>query len=298
MSRNVWADYWSAPKAPDERGCLPQGDPAVVAALDTVWREFALALPAGAKVLDLATGDGAVLRKLQAARPNLNLTGVDSAPSLPPAPPRIRLKAGVAMEALPFRPASFDAVTSQFGIEYGDTALIAAAVAQVLKPRGQLCAILHHQGSAVVGYSSSRRQALAWAARESAVLEKARRFTQATAAAALPIPPLFREAAEAARRLHPDQPVAAEFLTGILQTLAMGRGRPAAETLGLLATLEARAADEIGRLDALARAACGDGKASLIADQFEDAGINIAVPLLLTETGNRPLAWLLRGQAR
>lgn len=297
MTRNPWADYWATRQPTGQSGCLPQGAAATIAVLEKVWLKFAAALPASGTVLDLATGDGAVLRKLASIQPKLRLTGIDSSPFLPPAPPGICLRANVPMEALPFSNARFDAVTSQFGIEYGDTSRIAVEVARVLKPRGQACFVVHHSESVVLSHNLGRRQALAWASGESLMLDRARQLAGSGALAQLGIPTAFIEAVDDARRLHPNQSVAAEFTAAIAQTLGSSRHLPTSETLARLSSLEERARDEIGRIDALARAVCDKATAEAIADQFRGAGISFEEPLVLMEAEERPLAWLLKGRA-
>jgi ubiquinone/menaquinone biosynthesis C-methylase UbiE len=301
MSRNPWAAYWAkggdgASGAPGAGGCLPQADETIAPVLDKVWRDFAAALRPKARVIDLATGDGTVLRRLKAARSGLDLVGVDSAPSLPPAPAGIRLMAGVEMESLPFRDATFDAATSQFGIEYGDPAGIADELARVLKAGAAVRFVVHHAASQIVVHNRARRRALAWAAQESGLVDKARRLAQARAAAALPTPAAFRAGVSEARSLFPDQPVAAEFAAAIVQTLDLGRGRPPGEAVGRLDALAARAADEMGRIAALEMAARDEARIGAIAMQFGASGIGLNAPAILEEQGGGPLAWLLAGK--
>ncbi|MEJ6677706.1 class I SAM-dependent methyltransferase, partial [Parasphingorhabdus sp.] len=69
-------------------------------------------------MLDLATGDGAVLKMIRRHRPDLRLVGIDASPTLPAAPKGIKLKPGISMKQLSFKSESFDAITSRFGFEY------------------------------------------------------------------------------------------------------------------------------------------------------------------------------------
>ncbi|HWH17927.1 MAG TPA: class I SAM-dependent methyltransferase [Allosphingosinicella sp.] len=294
---DAWAAYWSSAGA-DRRGCLPNAKAGLGPALRSIWQDFAARLPRNAKVLDLGTGDGAVLRELRAVRSGLALTGVDSAPQLPSAPAGIKLKPGVAMERLPFPEHAFDAVTSQFGIEYGDTALIAGEAARVLKPEGRLCFIIHNREGLVVTHNLARRDALLWASRDSGYLEQARRLAAARLAMPMPMPTpqRFRDAVAEAGRLFPTQSAAAEFVAAILQVLDQGRLARARHTIELLATLEERASNEIERINALEKAACGGGEIAAIAKQLRQAGIIVREPAPLVEAEGRPsFAWLLSG---
>ncbi|WP_129794470.1 class I SAM-dependent methyltransferase [Sphingosinicella sp. CPCC 101087] len=299
MSRDPWAAYWAkADGARSESGCLPEADRSVAPILETLWREFAGTLRGKARVLDLATGGGAVLRRLAAARKGLTLVGVDSAPALPAGPAGIRLIADVRMEALPFGDASFDAVTSQFGIEYGDRARIAGETARVLAPGGRVRLVVHDRASLIVRHNEARLRALDWASKESGILDKARGLARARALSPLPTPESFRAATSEARRLFPEQPVAAEFAMAVLQTLEQGRGRPARETIEVLDTLAARAADEAGRIAALLEAACDEGAAAAIGDRLKEAGLELDRLSAISERPGRALAWLIDASRR
>jgi SAM-dependent methyltransferase len=262
-----------------------------------VWVAVARALPRGARVLDLATGDGAVLGKLRDGRPDLKLVGVDSSVVLPKGVKGAELKAGVPMERLPVPPASFDLVTSQFGFEYGDTARIAGEVRRVLRPSGRFTFIIHHAGGPIVGHNGKRLGSLDWAVRKSGLLEKAAALARARALTDLPTPPLFRQAALETRTRFPGQSVGEEFASAIAVTLDMGRGRPPQETLDVLATLRAKAENEIARIEALRGAARDPTQIAALVTELETAGLAPDAPALLHEaSGGAPFAWLLTGR--
>lgn len=293
--QRAWGDFWRGEAG--REGCLPHALQRIDAAQQACWAEFAPMLPQGARVLDLATGNGVVLRRLAAARPDLKLTGVDSAAGLPPAPRGIVLKAGVAMERLPFPDAGFAAVTSQFGIEYGDVPEIAREIARVLRPGGRLRAAIHHSDSPILAHNRSRRDALVWAAGTSRYLDRARSLAAARRLSPLPTPDSFREAPAEARARFPDQAVAEEFVTALLQTLEMGRQAPWQETMEVLARLEERAANELARIDSLERAVRDEEGIAGIAAELRAAGVETAPPALLREAGPvPPFAWLLDGR--
>ncbi|MBX3560484.1 MAG: methyltransferase domain-containing protein [Sphingomonas sp.] len=289
MSRGAWDGYWGKGAS----GCLPDADPRFGRALETLWRDFASRLPRGAKLLDLATGSGAVLRAIAAGGAKLDLTGVDSARTLPPAPGGIRLKAAVSMERLPFADARFDALTSQFGIEYGDVGAAAAEGARVLKPGAAVRLVVHRAEGPIVAHNLARRAALHWARHESGALDRARKLAEARRTARLATPPSFRAAPDEALRRFNGQ-AAAEFMAAILQTLDMGIAHPPAETLDVLAELERRADGEIGRLDALAAAARDEGAIRALSATLHGAGLAMRDPEPVAAGGDA-FAWLLDG---
>jgi len=103
-----------------------------------------LALPAGTRVIDIATGTGNLAIPL--AQSGCIVTGVDIAPNLlEQARERasaekltIAFDEGDA-EALPYADASFDAVVTMFGAMFAPRpALVASELARVLKPGGKL----------------------------------------------------------------------------------------------------------------------------------------------------------------
>ena len=103
-----------------------------------------LHLPAGARVLDVATGTGNLA--LPIARGGAIVTGVDIAPNLIEQARARAAEAGLPVqfdegdaEALPYPDASFDAVVTMFGAMFAPRPeLVAAEAARVLKPGGLL----------------------------------------------------------------------------------------------------------------------------------------------------------------
>ena len=110
------------------------------------WRAFFGGLPAGARVLDLCTGNGAIAVMAVEAGDGLDVTGADLA-SVEPAAfvskdkdalRKIRFLSDTPAEELPLESASFDAVVSQYGIEYSDLEQSLPEAMRVLAPGGRL----------------------------------------------------------------------------------------------------------------------------------------------------------------
>jgi ubiquinone/menaquinone biosynthesis C-methylase UbiE len=134
------------------------------------WRSFFEALEPGAKLLDLCTGNGAValiaLEVSDSEGKEFAITGVDRA-AIDPARfavtrrdglQRIAFHSQVEAEQLPFPDACFDAVTSQYGIEYSDLERSLAEATRVLAPAGRLRFCMHAAEGTV---AESTRAALA-----------------------------------------------------------------------------------------------------------------------------------------
>ncbi len=283
----AWGHYWRE-AAGTGSGCA-SGAAGITAACVRVWREFAGALPRGAAVLDLATGNGAVLRYVSGGRPDLKLTGVDSAPDLGDvAGASQTLMAGVAMERLPFEAASFDAVTSQFGFEYGDTNAIAGEIARVLRPGGALRLLIHHANSPVVTQSRARAEQLRWALAPASPLDQATKFAASRQLAPLPLPPALSAAPSGAALTFGRPSAAAEIMTGMVQILELG-GPRAPE---LLRQLRAKVAGELVRLDALAEAARDEARIETIRRELDAAGLQVAAARTVGEDAEGPVfAW-------
>lgn len=294
--RSAWADYWQG-AAGMRPACLPKSAGGVEAAQRGVWAGFAGDLPRGARVLDIGTGDGAVLMHLKAARQDLQLTGVDLAPSLPPAPPGIKLIPRVAAEALPFKDRRFDAVVSQFGFEYAEVEGAVREVARVLAPGGQMRLLVHHRDGPILAHNLMRRESLALAIAPGGLLERARALTAARRVAPLPTPPAFRTAGEEFRTRFPGAAAGEEFALAIWQTLEGGRSRPPGEVSAMLDLLERKARGEMVRIDSLARAARDEAGIAALCDLLGQIGIAMDTPQPQFEANvASPYAWLLGGR--
>jgi len=295
-NRTAWADFWAAGPPQSDATCLPNALREIVEAQVAIWCGFARELEKGAHVLDLATGDGVVLKTMREARSDLVLTGVDSSPVLPPPPRGIRLRAGVSMESLPFKAGAFAAITSQFGYEYGDTQATSGEVGRLLRPGAKLRFVIHHSDGPIVAHNLPRRDALLWALSPGGYVAKARGLLAARRISAIPTPPAFREAPLEAQRRFPDQSVASEFLQALLVTLEMGRDKPVHYGFEVIDTLESKAKNEIARIETLERAACDAGRIETIGEELRTAGIEVAPPAIVTErSSGRVFAWLVSG---
>lgn len=108
--------------------------------------------------LDVATGTGEIATR--AALGGANVTGLDLAPDLierarsraADAGAEVRLDVGDA-EALPYEDASFDTVTSTFGVMFApDHQAVASELARVCKPGGRLGLLTWHPTEGVAAF--------------------------------------------------------------------------------------------------------------------------------------------------
>ncbi|WP_296252577.1 class I SAM-dependent methyltransferase [uncultured Stenotrophomonas sp.] len=151
-NRDSWSRYWALQPDHSLPGTFDAG---YGQAISSFWQGIAQRLPDTASVLDLATGNGPLPRLLLHWRPDLSIDGIDAAqiaPTwLPPNKAALpRFHSHISCEALPFSNASFDLVTSQYGIEYSDLNRSLAEVARTLRADGIFAAVIHSSGSRIV----------------------------------------------------------------------------------------------------------------------------------------------------
>ena len=127
-----------------------------------VWEQFFSVLPAGARILDVGTGNGALpLIAVDAARKRsvvFEVHGVDLARIDPrrvvPGGEQLFgntvFHAGVAAEAMPFADGYFHAVAGQYSLEYTRRDAALAEIRRVLAAKGPARFMLHHASSIVV----------------------------------------------------------------------------------------------------------------------------------------------------
>ncbi len=164
--RAAWTAYWAAGCL---HSCTGSFDAGYSGAIGAFWAERFRTVTAADRVLDLATGNGALPLLLYSRDGGVGCPRVDAVDLAQVAPAwhqpqthdRIRFHSGVAMEQLPFADASFDWVVSQYGFEYADRTPALRECVRVLRPTGRLALVMHHSGSVLarVGRAELEHQA-------------------------------------------------------------------------------------------------------------------------------------------
>lgn len=167
MRRNQgWHNYW---KEDRPASCVPETDQ-TASDIRECWIALFDDVPDGSRILDVATGNGVVLahaaRAAEKRGIDYSLTGVDLADidplryvtTLPEQLRRAEFRGGVAVESLPFPDGSFDAVVSQYGLEYADLERALAEVERVTAADGRLIWLAHSEASTVVAQNTDQAQ--------------------------------------------------------------------------------------------------------------------------------------------
>ena len=175
-----------------------RGNPNYDGEIREFWERQFAALPSGATVVDLATGNGAiaflaaeyssrhgrqfVIEALDKAdiEPQRDVSGADAARQWLG---QVRFRGETPNERTGLGSASADLVTSQYGFEYGDPAASAREVARILKPGGRIALITHHANSVVVREAREGLEQHRLCLEQERLLEKAGRVVEAMTAA-------------------------------------------------------------------------------------------------------------------
>lgn len=287
--RDAWSDFWAQNSGRGGGGCLPLRSEAMDAAQKSAWLKFIKPLPRSARLLDLATGDGRVLRWMIGARRDLKLTGIDLAPTLPAAPRGTNVRAGVAMEELPFPDERFHAVTSQFGFEYGDVDRVATEIARVLAPNGKVGLMVHRGDGPILRQARARREQIRWVLDKTGLIAKAKTaLTMGPGVGA--VLPLAAQAVAEGERRYGRGSAGWEIPEAVRRTLALGGRDKPAGVIALLAQIEMRARNEIGGIDSLERACAVADDRDKLENAFRGAGLDLVGREAILEPSGRPFA--------
>jgi ubiquinone/menaquinone biosynthesis C-methylase UbiE len=149
----IWSHYWHYDRIAscfDDAGRANYADE-----IAGGWRAFFGALPDGARILDLCTGNGAVaLIAAETAREserNFRIVAVDQADIDPAAHVSrherdygaIIFLRDTEVETLPFPSAGFSAVISQYGLEYSNLERSLPEAVRMVAPGGKLRLVVH-----------------------------------------------------------------------------------------------------------------------------------------------------------
>jgi ubiquinone/menaquinone biosynthesis C-methylase UbiE len=174
-----WTRYW---REGHKDTCFLQGS---AFSLADLWRGFFTELPEGSRVLDLATGNGAVA--IIAAdvssqqQKNFEIHGIDQADIEPgiaieEAPASIslcRFHGNARIEELPFGDEQFSGISSQFGFEYSNTRRTTTEVARICCQGARVRLVMHALDGGIHKSSMARLARIREITSEGHVLQRA-----------------------------------------------------------------------------------------------------------------------------
>ncbi len=194
-SADVWSRYWGAGTL-HSCACAFRGN--YEGATAAFWsRQFA-GLDDGARIVDVGTGNGAILllaRDAAVARSRgFRLHGVDLAAIDPPASVQDGLEryAGVifhprtSMTELPFESGSVDLLTGQYAFEYAPAEPASIEIARVLGSRGRAALVIHSRDSLILETTADQLQSCRLLFEDSGFFDHARALCRLLAAATTP----------------------------------------------------------------------------------------------------------------
>ena len=154
MSMDPWTVYWQGDHL---ESCIASQSPADSKQIAAYWQDLASQLADASLVLDLASGNGAIPQLLLSVNRTLDICAVDKAEIAPlnylsqaGELASVRFLPATDICDLPFAPISFDAVTSQFGLEYAPLTRACQCAVKVLKKHGTIRLLMHHQDSEIL----------------------------------------------------------------------------------------------------------------------------------------------------
>lgn len=300
---DVWTRYWQSGN-PDS--CIPTKSPDDIRPIRAFWRDLAVRLNAGSRVLDLATGNGAVPRMLLETDLTLEITAVDKA-GIDPAKDLADLGAmgnvqflpGVDIEQLDFSDASFDAVTSQFGIEYANLERAVPEATRVIRPKGEICLVMHHSGSDIVVASGVRKKEMEPLLAKDGVLDSLRAYIQGT---------LDADALEAAGQKHLEagvgrsSQISGQIFAGVNQAVKALHNGDRSSAAAICSTMTERLGADHNRLELLGAAAMTPQRFQQVTTMLEDQDFDtLSADLLQADpesNDNLIIGWQYAGKRR
>lgn len=172
---NAWSLYWSEDRL---YSCVAQSSDEDQQVLNTLWQEFAQKMVPGSRLLDLATGNGAVAHSVLSANSRVQIDAVDKASIDPKKTLKgcdslnsVHFHSNTDLFDLSFEPLTFDAISSQFGIEYAGLEAVSVRVMPYLKVGGRFQFIIHHAQSGIILSSKNKIIEFEQLTQKSGVLE-------------------------------------------------------------------------------------------------------------------------------
>ncbi len=296
---DAWSLYWQGKPLNSCISNIYQEDQLI---LERCWTDFVDGLDAGSTVVDLATGNGAVLLCLAKYQTNLKYIGIDYADVSPESHFVGELSRAVSfipktdIANLPFESDSIDAITSQFGFEYSAIFDSANEMLRVLKPGAKFQLVLHHEDSEILKSSSRRKIELELLLLKEGLIETVQQYVEDTIDAIL-----LERAGESFIANNTgllSEDITGQIFTTINQIIELKEGRAeSAEAKIVLDNLQSKIIAENSRLSQLSNAALSRQEVEQIMTHWSANISNIELRVIAPyQAEDKILAWLLSGK--
>lgn len=322
---SAWSRYWAS-------GHLHSCPGAFAGNYDdelrSFWLDFFGALGDGARVLDIGTGNGAIAflarDAADAAGRKFHIEAIDAARIHPEeAAGRLGIPtAGVlfrgetSSESTGYPDASFDAVSSQYAIEYSEVDETLAELARILSPGGRSAFVMHHAGSEALATARLELKAFDYLRHQAPLVLEAKQLLRRLGAARgrRELAALAADGDSRRRRKEVEKQLrrvlacarapsrGASFLEGIAAQVAAAVQEIGTKGVGpagrRLAALEEEMAAHRERLRSIVRAARDRAGIEAFCEQLAAAGFAGEAPGELRRRGNDLLGWTLTATRR
>ncbi len=161
MSSNPWSVYWESPQL---HSCAAGINPKDQQQVEAFWRDFAVHLESGSKIIDMATGNGAVPHALLSGNSDLDITAIDIAEIQPeklfaqyPTLAKVEFHSNVDItnvDAELISEGTAEYITSQFGVEYAELAGVINSAHRLLISGGKIRWLMHNKRSELLKSSA------------------------------------------------------------------------------------------------------------------------------------------------
>lgn len=289
----AWKAFWERQRNTSAPGVVSQEWSEITRAQFDAWTGFARHLPNGARVLDLATGNGKLIEMLQAVRNDISPTGIDLAPELPPAPEGAQLIGDVRMENLPFEDDNFDAVVSQFGFEYGETSKVAHEILRVLKGNGPIGLMVHRGDGPILAHNLARKTQIEWVRQRRRLFKRVKEMLPDQGTVAPEAIAFATEVCRAGAEKFGPYSAAWEIPEAVRRTLLLAPKGSRQKLLDTLALIEGQADNELGRIASLADACSRADARDRLIRPFLEMGRETKETLQVRDSQSRVFAHLL-----
>lgn len=294
---DAWSLYW---QGGHQESCIANNSTEDQFILSDIWQEFAVSLAHNSAVLDLATGNGSVPHNLLSFNELLQITAVDRADINPQKHieknsllQKVMFMPNIDITHLPFNENTFDAITSQFGLEYSALNLSTSELIRVLKPQGHFLFIMHHKDSEVVVPARAKVQEFELLF-DSGILEGFEAFLNG----GINLQQLntLGEKVLAEHTMSKSEAITGQIFAAIDKLIQMKeQGKDIAELIKIYTTMKSRIIAEMSRLKQLISASLSKVDVTALCSSLEGMGVNVVFSTIDLPQERGVLGWKIKG---